>query len=372
MLSYWFSMIYLLLTWSLALFIHTHGQLNHPIPILLSAVFFIIYFFLPLVKGRSYLCSLYLLSAIVYLTYWPSIPNPFMLLIILVIVKEAMNRLKGMKLYLFLIVQVIASLSPYLWTGEYLAGSYTLLLISYVTFLFLVWFRISVSLRSLTQTYDETNSQYRRMKRRVVDHEQAIRQEERNQIAREIHDSVGHRLTALLMQLEVARIKAEDHLSKAKFEHLKALAQASLDETREAVKALKSEETTGLAAVIQLIRKLESESHLRVAFIVNPGALSVPLSNNQSVTVYRSVQEALTNMMRHSQVRKGQIEFSLIGEQFFRFTVSHQLNKKAELNEGFGLTAMRDRLKQLGGNLVITQVDAIFKISGTFPIEKVV
>jgi signal transduction histidine kinase len=218
--------------------------------------------------------------------------------------------------------------------------------------------------------HERVQKDYRSLKRQAVIHEKTVRQEERNQIAREIHDSVGHRLTALLMQLEVVRLQTTDVSDRETITHLKSLAQVSLTETREAVRALKSEETTGLTAVIQLIRKLEAESHLQIAFQIKAGAFSFPLTSKQSIVLYRSVQEGLTNMMRHSASREAEVEFRVVGGSFFRFRITNPLNKKIEIVEGFGLTAMRERLEELGGTLSINQAEGEFALTGTFPMEK--
>ncbi len=69
--------------------------------------------------------------------------------------------------------------------------------------------------------YENLNDEFQTLKQQLINSEQAVRQEERNQIAREIHDSVGHRLTALLMQLEVERIKAPNEIAKERFTELK-------------------------------------------------------------------------------------------------------------------------------------------------------
>ncbi|GEN90828.1 sensor histidine kinase [Tetragenococcus koreensis] len=199
--------------------------------------------------------------------------------------------------------------------------------------------------------------------------EKVTRQEERNQIAREIHDSVGHRLTALTMQLEAARLQAKDSESQKTFAQLKTLAQDSLADTRSAVKTFKTEDTAGIQAVIQLIRKLESESQLRVAITMKTGVLGIVLSNKQSVTLYRSIQEALTNMMRHSLSRQAAIEFQIIAQRDLRFQVTHPLKEKVTITEGFGLTNMRERLSEIGGRLTVSQSGEELHLIGQFPLE---
>src|SRR5690606_3792719 len=140
----------------------------------------------------------------------------------------------------------------------------------------LVFFRRSYIFEDDLQERNEALlSEYRKMKRRLLTDEQAARQEERTQIARDIHDSVGHKLTALLMQLEMFRLQAEGNAAE-QLEELKSLAKESLEETRSAVKTLKHDEPGGVTAIISLIRKLEAENFLRIQFAVKHGALSAP------------------------------------------------------------------------------------------------
>lgn len=372
MYNLWFNLLYLIVVWGFAVYTKVDHIGLSPSTIFLSALFFIIYFFIPLIHNRKGLfhTSIFLLNLIVFLNFWSQSFNGFIFLIVIIIAKEAIDYLQGASLYFHLFTQYLIVVSSYIVTEEFKFLVYINLLIVLTIFWIFNWQRSNKSHVLLKSTYEDLQSDYRNLKRQVVVNEKNVRQEERNQIAREIHDSVGHRLTALLMQLEVARLQTTDESSLEKITHLKSLAQASLAETRQAVKALKSEETTGLTAVIQLIRKLESESHLQVAFNIKAGALSFPLTNNQSVVLYRSVQEALTNMMRHSESREAEIEFSILGGSFFRFQIINPLEEKVKIVEGFGLTAMRERLEQLNGTLNISQVEGKFILTGTFPMEK--
>lgn len=372
MATFWFHLLYLLTVWGLAAFIKSDMSGFDPLTVILSAFFFALYFYLPLTKNkpRQLQFVLLVLALLVFFTFSSNTFNGLVLLIVLVIAKQAVDHLQGWRLYIQLLIQYLIVIFPYLRTFDLFMISYLSLLILFISFLLYIWRRTNQTYTELNDTYMQLETEYRQLKRQTVIQEKVVRQEERNQVARDIHDSVGHRITALLMQLEVARIQAPNAFFQEKFDQLKVLAQTSLDETREAVKTLRSEETTGLTAVIQLIRKLEAESHLRVSFHVQSGALSIPLSNDQSVALYRSVQEGLTNMMRHSEERQASIEFNFIGGRFFRFQISHPLKKKVKVEEGFGLQSMRERLEQLNGSLKINQVEGEFRLIGTFPMEE--
>ena len=372
MTTLWFNLFYLIVVWGFALYSKIRENGLDSVSIILSAIFFLIYFSLPLIRQRKgiFQISFFLLNIITFLNFWSHSFHGFLFLILVIIALEAIDYLQGLSLFLHLFLQYIIVISPHIIAGDFKLLAFVNLLILLDLFLVYTWQRINRSHILLESTHDRLQNDYRNLKRQVAINEQNLRQQERNQIAHEIHDSVGHRLTALLMQLEVARLETTDESSLEKINHLKSLAQISLSDTREAVKALKSEETMGLSAVIQLLRKLEAESHLQISFNIKAGALSFPLSNKQSVVLYRAVQEALTNMMRHSEAREAVVEFNVLGGSFFRFQISNPLKKGVKIVEGFGLTAIRERVEQLDGTLNISQIEGKFTLIGTIPMEK--
>ncbi|MBW7454195.1 sensor histidine kinase, partial [Paenibacillus sepulcri] len=230
---------------------------------------------------------------------WPEgggFPNPYPLLVFSLIAGEAVYRLPAPHASVISVILLIGAISPGYWGYSTLSPLFICLYGLLHGAAFMVFRGIWKNEEEMTARNEALLSEYRKMKRRIVSDEQAARQEERVQVGRDIHDSVGHKLTALLMQLEVFRMEA-DPAAAGRMQALKVLAKESLDETRNAVKALKQHEAGGLAAILSLIRKLEAESFIRVNFSVKHGALSAPLSNTQSIAVYRAVQEALTNMM---------------------------------------------------------------------------
>src|SRR5690625_1513377 len=201
----------------------------------------------------------------------------------------------------------------------------------------------------LVQQQEATNTriliQYRQLKRNHVATEEAAKAEERTRIAREIHDSVGHRLTALIMKLEMLHIQDPNE----NYVELKEMANASLDETREAVQALQVSETKGIAAVVQLIRKLEAESQLLVQFTMKEGVLSIPLSNEHGVILYRVIQEALTNVMRHSTSKHVQITLGKSAIHTLTFSITNRIVVQEKFALGFGLKNMKAREEESGG-----------------------
>ncbi len=213
--------------------------------------------------------------------------------------------------------------------------------------------------------------EYRALKRQVLETEEVARVEERNRIARDIHDSVGHQLTALMMQLAVAEQAAGEGKIASIVKQAKQLARESLDGMRKAVKALQGEEEQGISSVIHLIRKLEAESQMRVQLTTKTGVLSQPLTNEQNIAVYRFVQEGLTNAMRHGGSKDIAITLEIIGEHSFQVKVENKMETSRLIEEGFGLQNMRKRMESLNGRMEREVIEDYFTVKGIFPLKGV-
>lgn len=363
--EYWTGFLFLLSSWSLALINEGLNTIN----LFLTALFFSVYFLMPLFNVYIKRIGFLLLISILSITFYSTSLNLFTWFIYIVLAFNFAELFMPIILYSSIIGGFSLSILPSMIHLNLLSLLFIVEMIS-LTVVLLIQLRKSYADRSeLQKQYIKIQNEHRLMKRQLMSKEEAIRQEERNQIAREIHDSVGHRLTALLMQMEVARLKAKDSETEQQFEGFKKLAQNSLEDTRKAVKTLKTEEQSGLQAVILLIRKLESESHLRLAIKFQPGVLSMIMTNQQSIVLYRSIQEALTNMMKHSDSRSAEIEFEIIAQRDLRFKVSHIIVDKVYIKEGFGLTSMRERLLSIDGRLSFSQSEDQLSLIGQFPLE---
>lgn len=216
------------------------------------------------------------------------------------------------------------------------------------------------------EVYEQLLSEYRTLKRMNIKNEQVARLEERTRIARDIHDSVGHKLTALLMQIEILSLQKKT----TEYEEIKQLAIESLEETRMAVKALRHEEVAGIASVLQLIRKLESENHLLVRFTTKQGVLQVDLSNEQSIALYRAIQEGLTNVMKHSSSRDVIVTLSCSAIGDLEWMIANPIPQPTPFELGFGLMAMKERVEEQGGTLRVYQTNDRFIIEGSMSVKE--
>ncbi|WP_248560430.1 histidine kinase [Niallia sp. NCCP-28] len=226
---------------------------------------------------------------------------------------------------------------------------------------------VSQDYLQVRNAYESLVNEFRIQKRHAYQNEKEARMEERNLIAREMHDAVGHKLTALLMQIELFRIQEKN----ASFNILKKMASESLEETRKAVRILQEEEPYGISSVLHLIKKLESENTVYVHLTTKKGVFQVSINNRQSAILYRIIQEGLTNAMKYASSKQVFITLSVSPIGHIMFELKNQYVHKHPLHEGFGLENMKKRIKEIGGTLHIYQVEDQFIVQGTMPVEEI-
>lgn len=332
-------------------------SIHIPFSIMCFTASLAIYFFLSLKKALLFLYIM--LSVVISLHgYLLTDNHSFSLLLMLFMTIEAAMILPERIFPYYLTLNIGLSVLLAAFTDGWMLEIIVISL--FFSFLLLRLNRMADELREQRTIYDQLLGEYRKLKRMNLT---ADRLEERTKIARDIHDSVGHRLTALIMKLETLAIETKH----AEYNTLKQMANESLEETRQAVKALKTDENEGIATVIHLIRKLEAESHLLVQFTIKQGVLSVPLSNEKSVILYRVIQEALTNAMRHAQSREVHVTLGKSAVQEVSFEIANTIQHTKPFQYGFGLSNMKKRVEEIDGFLDVYQTDEKFVVKGTIP-----
>ncbi|PYI50875.1 ATP-binding protein [Paenibacillus flagellatus] len=177
--------------------------------------------------------------------------------------------------------------------------------------------------------------------------------EERNRIAHEIHDVVGHTMTAAIVQLEAARKLTERDLPKSieKLENAQRLVRRGLNDIRQSVRMLKDEGASFdlVPAMKELIRETEEATGV----VVDASFGDLPYLNGLTRRVlYHALQEGLTNGIRHGRCRR--FEFDIrVGDGDVRMRLSNDGLPFADAKPGFGLTAMMERVHLLGGSVRI-------------------
>ncbi|HFD38589.1 MAG TPA: GAF domain-containing protein [Anaerolineae bacterium] len=188
---------------------------------------------------------------------------------------------------------------------------------------------------------------------------QAAVLEERNRLAREIHDALAQGLTGIIVQLEAMERLAQRRPEQAlaSLQRAKDLARHSLREARRSVWGLRPrslEEMTLTEALRARVEALNDDGRLRATFAVS-GSRRI-LSPDVELNLFRIAQEALVNVQRHAQAQAVHVRLDF-GQAHMRLIVEDDgVGLPAGIereNRGFGLTSMRERTALLGGQMTI-------------------
>jgi signal transduction histidine kinase len=190
---------------------------------------------------------------------------------------------------------------------------------------------------------------------------EASRTTERLRIARDMHDTIGHQLTALAVNLEVATHLA-DGAAAAYVERSRRLAKDMLSDVRELVSRTREPE-------------LDLQSALHSLFSGVPGlAVHLTVDSQLQVTdtaqveaVLRCAQEVLTNTLRHSSASNLWVTLTQTSD---RIDVCARDDGRGDsrVNAGHGLTGMRERFEELGGTVDFhTRAGAGFQVDASLP-----
>ena len=178
---------------------------------------------------------------------------------------------------------------------------------------------------------------------------------ERAHIARDIHDGVGHQLTSLIVQLQAVDLMLPDDAVKAKEripDMLKVARQAVAD-VRIAVREWTEDVSQlGLSALRGLTHQAAGHGQIVCEFRDLSPVSKWPSA--VSMTLYRALQESLTNAMRHSGATR--IEVTVEEKDLLvmlRVTDDGGYNGQQDIVPGFGLKQMQERCLQMGGNMKI-------------------
>ena len=183
------------------------------------------------------------------------------------------------------------------------------------------------------------------------------REEERRRIARELHDELGQRLSALKMDLA----SLEHIADRPAHEERKAAMLEMLDETVTSVRRIAADlrpmmlDDLGLNAALEWLAR-ESARRMGIEVTFHLGERDPALDKQASVTVYRMVQEALTNVARHAGATDVRIEMRQAGGQLVLTVRDNGVGfpASATRKEGsFGLMGIRERAYLLGGTLEV-------------------
>jgi len=173
---------------------------------------------------------------------------------------------------------------------------------------------------------------------------------ERNRIAREIHDSVGHSLAGIMMQLQAsAKIWEKDQPKSQELlqNSIKGLSKAIVM-LRETVYNIRPKESIGIEYIEDII---ENFTYCTVEFS-KKGDMTL-LKPHHIEILGQNVKEALTNILKHSEATKVDITLE-VNNNYARLHIKDNGKGCRNIREGLGISGMRERVKYAGGMLSVS------------------
>ncbi len=211
----------------------------------------------------------------------------------------------------------------------------------------------------------------RQENRELAQHSLAIQEEERLRLSQELHDEFGQSLTAIKVMAVTAQHQNADITKIGPAisdicDHLLAEVRALMQQLHQLVLT-----DLGLKAALEDMISHWSERHPGLHLQLNCSDSVDKLDKTMSIQVFRVIQECLTNVIRHAQASRVQIDLQLL---------QHKLQLKVQdngmgcdlsaLSKGFGLLGMKERIKSLDGNFRLeSQPAAGFSVIAQIPLS---
>lgn len=191
---------------------------------------------------------------------------------------------------------------------------------------------------------------------------------ERNRISREIHDSVGHALSTTIIQLGALEklLKNDEDLFELIHE-LKDFVNKSYSDVRDAVSRLKPteyEKYQNLFKIEELVKNFEKLSNIDVKCTISKNTW--PLSSLQFSSVYRIIQEALSNALKHGHASKIKVFITFNNDNC---TISIKDNGLGceNIKKGNGLNGINERIEEINGDVKFINTSDGFLVQCNFP-----
>lgn len=202
-----------------------------------------------------------------------------------------------------------------------------------------------------------------------------VQDSERQRLARELHDELGQQLSGLSMILGTI----ENAGNNPKISQAAKVAEAALKTVRNLSYLLHPPllDEVGLTAALDwYVRGLAKRSGLEVSLSMNP--TSFPrLHRDIEITIFRIVQESLTNAYRHSETKSARVDVEKQADTVMVIVRDYGKGLPPEMFEadrmtprlfGVGLSGMRERVRQFGGELLISREEPGTKVEARIPL----
>ena len=205
-------------------------------------------------------------------------------------------------------------------------------------------------IRLLNEKLEEANQ---RLRAYAIEVAQMAETRERNRLAREIHDTLGHALTGIAAGLDacIMTLEVAPDLTKKQLNKIRDTAKKGITDVRRSVKKLRPDDLERLPfqeALMEMTKNYSESSGMEITFDIF--SWSENLRQDQEDVIYRVLQESITNSKRHGHATK--VKITIGGnEKYLLIVIADNGRGCEDVKQGFGLKHMRERLELLHGTI---------------------
>jgi signal transduction histidine kinase len=286
----------------------------------------------------------------------PSSPIPESLLLIPLVLLLAREQERHQRYFVTLAVFTLVAMSLMAPMGTFLLNVLPIVIALYMSVrainIYKAANRISLKhIEELNAAHQELQQTNAALQEATVHSMRYAALAERVRLAQDIHDGLGHELTSLIVQLQALEIMLPDDPGRAAktVPGILDVARKAMAEVHQAVKTWREEETSdGLVALQSLIGQSAAHAPFTLSFQYDKNLSSWPVE--VSVALYRILQEALTNVLRHAKASVVDVQVHEELSQVL-LTVADDgcYSENMSLTPGYGINGMRERCQSLGG-----------------------
>lgn len=264
---------------------------------------------------------------------------------------------------------------------QYLLGFYNILVS--VNIIVFILYCINV-VRDQRVTIDEVNALYEELSKVNKDLENANIQlqeystitekmgetRERNRLAREIHDTLGHTLTGISAALDacITTVEKSPGETKRQLEVISNVTREGIMEVRRSVRQLRPDALERLTlehAITKMITDLNSVTNTKIFF--DSGKVKLKFAADEEDAIYRVIQESITNAMRHGKASKVWVRIREAGGEIV-LTIKDNGAGCKKIEKGFGTRHIEERIDLLNGKVELDGTDG-FTVTVKIPIR---
>ena len=208
----------------------------------------------------------------------------------------------------------------------------------------------------LAERLEEANQ---RLRTYALQIEELAISKERNRLAREIHDGLGHYLTSINMQIRASQaIRDKDPERGAQaLEKAKVLTQQALTDVRSSVSALRADPAESLPLEEMIAETIKNCEVAGVDAVFKTLGEPRSISPQAHLTLFRAAQEGVNNICKHARANQAWITLDYRNEDQILLTVQDNGKGSTSTDGGFGIMGLRERVHLLDGELKISSAD---------------